>query len=145
MRLTKLATRQLTAAAAALLLLAPLAAHAEGDAAAGEKAFGKCKACHAITAPDGTSIVKGGKTGPDLYGVVGRGAGVDFNYSPSMVSAHEKGLVWDETNLVAYLADPTAFLKDYLADPSAKSKMTFKLSKGAEDIAAYLTSVVKSE
>ena len=38
----------------------------------GEKEFNKCKACHTIQAPDGTDVVKGGKTGPNLYGVVGR-------------------------------------------------------------------------
>ena len=32
---------------AALAALLPFAAHAEGDAAAGEKAFAPCKSCHA--------------------------------------------------------------------------------------------------
>lgn len=45
------------------------------DAANGEKEFRKCKACHTIEAPDGTAVVKGGKTGPNLYGVIGRKAG----------------------------------------------------------------------
>ena len=47
---------------------------ASGDAAKGESDFKKCKACHAIVADDGTEIVKGGKVGPNLYGVVGRAA-----------------------------------------------------------------------
>ena len=46
-----------------------------GDVEAGEKAFKKCKSCHMIQDADGENIVKGGKTGPNLYGVVGRTAG----------------------------------------------------------------------
>ena len=41
----------------------------------------------------------------------------------------------------AYVADPAAYLKSALGDDSAKSKMSFKLASGAEDIAAYLVSV----
>ena len=41
---------------------------AAADAAAGEKVFGKCKACHKIDGKDGT--------GPHLNGVVGRNHGV---------------------------------------------------------------------
>ena len=45
--------------------------------------FGKCKACHSIIAADGTDIVKGGKTGPNLFGVIGRPVGSldGFTYS----------------------------------------------------------------
>ena len=39
-----------------------------GDAVKGESDFKKCKSCHSIVASDGTEIVKGGKTGPNLYG-----------------------------------------------------------------------------
>ena len=58
-----------------------------------------------ITAADGTVIQKGGKVGPNLYGVVGRQAGTypDFKYGPSMVEAGEKGLVWDETTIADYI------------------------------------------
>ena len=51
-----------------------------GDAAKGEKEFNKCKACHMIQSPDGEDIVKGGKTGPNLYGVVGRHFAVEEGY-----------------------------------------------------------------
>jgi cytochrome c len=128
--------------AASLALAAP--AFAEGDAAKGEKEFRKCKACHMIVADDGTEIVKGGKTGPNLYGVIGRAAGsTDFKYSDVMKEAGQTGLVWDETELVAYLADPTKYLEERSGDAAGKSKMTFKLAKGGEDVAAYLASVVK--
>lgn len=113
-----------------------------GDAAAGEKTFKRCKSCHAITADDGTSIVKGGKTGPNLYGVVGRPVGTleGFKFGDSIAAAGAAGAVWDEENLAAYVTDPAAWLKDVLSDPSAKSKMTFKLKKGGEDMAAFLAS-----
>lgn len=129
------------AAAASAALCGP--ALAAGDAAAGEKVFSKCKTCHSITAADGTVIQKGGKVGPDLYGVIGRQAGTypDFKYGPSMVEAGEKGLVWDEATLAEYVQDPTKFLRTDLGDDKAKGKMIFKLTSGAEDVAAYLQSV----
>lgn len=111
-----------------------------GDAAKGEADFKKCKACHAITASDGTEIVKGGKTGPNLFGVIGRqiGSFPDFKYGDSIVAAGADGSVWDEASLAAYLVDPAKWLQDKIGDPAAKSKMTFKLAKGGEDMAAYL-------
>lgn len=125
--------------AALFALSAPVFA---GDAAKGEKDFKKCKSCHMIVADDGTEIVKGGKTGPNLYGVIGRTAGTaDFKYGDSIVAAGAAGLVWDETNIVAYIADPKAFLVETTGDAGAKSKMSFKLAKGGEDLAAYLASV----
>ncbi|WP_164660636.1 cytochrome c family protein [Tropicibacter sp. Alg240-R139] len=116
---------------------------AEGDAEKGKKAFNKCKACHTIVSDDGETILKGGKTGPNLYGIAGRTAGtVDgFKYGKSLIEAGENGLVWDEANFAEYTKDPKKFLKTYLDDTSAKSKMSFKLKKGAEDIYAYLESV----
>ena len=121
----------------------PTLAQAAGDAAAGEKGFKKCKSCHMIVADDGTVIVKGGKTGPNLYGVAGRQAGTaeGYKYGKSTVQAGEAGLVWDEEQFVAYLPDPKKFLRTYLDDSSAKSKMSFRLKKGGEDIYAYLVSV----
>lgn len=125
--------------AASLLFAVP--AHAQ-DAAKGESEFRKCKSCHSIIADDGTAIVKGGKTGPNLYGVIGRKlAATDFDYGEGIREAAAKGLVWDEANLTAYVADPTAWLEEVTGDPAARSKMTFKLARGAADVAAYLASV----
>ncbi|WP_170425915.1 c-type cytochrome [Ruegeria arenilitoris] len=129
--------------ATAIVGLLALPAHAEGDAEAGKKTFNKCKSCHMIADPEGEVIVKGGKTGPNLYGIAGRTAGTveGFKYGDSIVAAGENGLVWDEETFVSYAQDPKAFLKDYLGETSAKSKMTFKLKKGAEDVYAYIVSV----
>ena len=114
-----------------------------GDAAKGEADFKKCKACHAIIAADGTEIVKGGKTGPNLFGVIGRqiGSVADFKYGESIVAAGADGSVWDEASLAAYVADPAAWLKTKTGDAAAKTKMTFKLAKGGEDMAAYLATL----
>lgn len=132
----------------AILAVAAIAspALADGDAAAGEKAFKKCKACHTIANGDNV-IFKGGKTGPNLYGVIGRTAGTydGFKYKDSIVAAGEAGLVWDEANLAEYVADPKAFLKEYLGDDGAKTGMSFKLKKGGEDVATYLKSVGPAE
>lgn len=132
----------LLAATFAALAAAPALA---GDPAAGENEFKKCKACHSIVAPDGTEIQKGGKTGPNLYGVVGRAVASDpdFKYGDGIKEVGEKGKVWDEAALAAYVADPTAWLKENSGDDKAKSKMTFKLAKGGEDVAAYLASVAQ--
>lgn len=110
-----------------------------GDADKGEKTFKKCKACHMIE-NGGETIYKGGKTGPNLYGVIGRTAGSyeGFGYGNDLVAAGEKGLVWDEASLAKYIEDPKAFLREYLDDGGAKSKMSYKLKKGGDDVAAYL-------
>ena len=125
------------------LLAFAVPAFAEGDAAKGEATFKKCKSCHSIVAPDGTEIQKGGKVGPNLFGVVGRtiGSYPDFKYGDSIVSVGAAGQVWDEAALAAYVADPGAWLKQATGDAGAKTKMTFKLPKGGEDLAAYLASL----
>ena len=88
-----------------------------GDAAAGEKVFKKCKACHAIEAGKN-------KVGPSLAGVVGAEAGKveGYKYSSAMM---ESGLVWDEATLDVYLADPKGVVKG--------TKMSFAGLKNEED------------
>lgn len=132
----------LIAIAAAIAVAGPT--FAEGDAAKGEADFKKCKSCHMIVADDGTEIVKGGKTGPNLYGLIGRAPGTapDFKYGDSILAVSESGLVWDEAELAAYVSDPSAWLAEKTGDSGAKSKMTFKLTKGQEDMAAYLATLV---
>lgn len=129
-------------ASLALLALA-VPALADADAKEGEENFKKCKACHSIIADDGTEIQKGGKTGPNLYGVIGRQVAsvADFKYGDSIAAVGATGAVWDEATLAAYITDPTAWLKEKTGDAAAKSKMTFKLTKDADDMAAYLASV----
>ena len=112
------------------------------DVAKGKKEFRKCKACHAITAPDGTSIVKGGKVGPNLYNVVGRPvASVEgFRYKDGIKELAETGAVWTEADIAEYMTDPSTYLEEKTGDPKAKSGMTWKQKKDQADIAAYLAS-----
>lgn len=118
-----------------------------GDAKAGEDVFKKCKSCHSITAPDGTAVVKGGKIGPNLYGVVGRqiGTAEGFKYGDGTIAAGADGSKWDEAMIAAYVVDPSKWLDEKTGDAALKSKMTFKLAKGGEDVAAYLASVAPAQ
>ena len=129
-------------AAAVALALAGATAYGEGngegDPVKGEKIFKKCSICHTIE-PD-----KKKPLGPNLLGVTGRQAGTaDFKYSDAMIAAGEKGLVWDQENIAEYVADPRAFLREYLDDEKARTKMSFKLKKEQDrkDVAAYLESL----
>lgn len=136
-------TKFILLAATTAALAAPALA---GDPALGEQEFGKCRACHSIIAPDGTEIQRGGRTGPNLYGIIGRpiGSETDFSsYSGSILALGATGAVWDEASLATYLANPTDYLRAALADDSAKSNMSFKLAEGGADVAAYLASVAQ--
>lgn len=121
----------------------PPALHAQGNVETGETLFNKCRSCHAIISPAGEVVQKGGRTGPNLYGLVGRQAGIveGYRYGNSLVEAGEAGLVWDLDNFVAYTADPRAFLRQITGDNAARSKMAFRLPKGAEDVFAYIEHV----
>ncbi len=136
--MTKLWIAALTGA----MLAAPAFAQ-DGDAAAGEAAFNQCATCHAIVADDGTVIAGRAnvRTGPNLYGVVGRQAGSyeGFRYRPDIVAAGEGGLVWDEVALTAYLQNPGAFLTETLGK-NARSGMAFQVRDPAEaaNLAAFL-------
>jgi cytochrome c len=72
------------------------------DAVVGKEAYKECAACHSI---------KSGETllGPSLAGVYGRKAGAveGFRYSGPL---KKSGVVWDDGNLDAYIADPQAVI-----------------------------------
>ena len=124
--------------AACVIGLASGAALAAGDVDAGEKVFKKCKACHSVE--EG----KTKPTGPNLFGVFGRGAAeAEYKYSEALLAATEKGLVWDEGTLDGYLTDPKEFLEGFLGDSKLKNKMKFKLKKEKQraDVIAYLQSL----
>lgn len=126
----------------AALALAPAAA-AAADPAAGEREWRQCRSCHMIVAPDGETIQRGGRVGPNLYGVVGRQAGTveGFRYSASLVEAGAAGLVWDEASLAEYLENPTGFLRSHTGDNSVRSPMNYQMRSGAADMVAYLASL----
>ena len=112
----------------AALVMAATPALAEGDAAAGEKVFIKCKACH-----ENEQGVN--KIGPTLKGIVGRkSASVEgYAYSDGMKAKGDAGQVWDEATLAAYLPDPKAYVPG--------TKMAFAGLKNPQevlDVIAYL-------
>lgn len=137
--------KALTLSAAALLALGATPSFAEGDAEAGEGLWRSCRSCHAITDADGTTIQRGGRTGPNLYGLPGRAVASQegFRYSAPLLefAATEEGAVWTEELFVEYVADPTAFLRSHLGESGARSGMSFRMTSGAEDMWAYLASV----
>ena len=125
------------------VLAAP--AFAAGDAEAGAKVFNKCQTCHVVANEAGEVLAgRNAKTGPNLYGVVGRAAGTypEFKYGESIVALGASGYTWTEADLAVYLADPAKFLKEKLGDDKAKSKMSFKLTNETEaaNVAAFLAS-----
>ncbi len=102
--------------------------YAAADVAAGEKVFGKCKACHKIDGGDGT--------GPHLNGVVNRAKAsiAGFGYSEVLVSMAADA--WTPENLEAFLTSPKAY--------APGTKMSFAGLPKVEDranVIAYLASM----
>ncbi|WP_414471918.1 c-type cytochrome [Microvirga sp. M2] len=99
----------------AAILLAGLAQAQAQDAAAGEKVFAQCRACHQI-GPNAKNAV-----GPELNGVIGRHSGSveGYNYSPANKNS---GLTWDE-----------ATFRDYIQNPKAKVPGTKMIYAGLKD------------
>lgn len=101
---------------------------AAADAAAGEKVFAKCKACHKLD---------GGKgTGPYLNGVVGRNHGsvADFGYSEAILARASEA--WSPEAMNEFLANPKAY--------APGTKMAFAGLPKVEDranVIAYLASL----
>jgi cytochrome c len=87
---------------AAAALLAPAVPAVAQDAAAGQRVFAQCRACHT---PD-----QGGRNGvgPNLWGIVGKQAGQreGFRYSANMQELAQGGLTWTTENLDKYLNNP---------------------------------------
>ena len=106
-------------------------AFAAGDAAAGEKVFAKCKACHQVGEGAKNAVA------PQLNGISGRKAGSaeGYNYSEAMKGS---GITWDE-----------ASFKEFIKNPKAKvpgTKMAFvgvKNPAQLEDLVAYLKDATK--
>lgn len=121
--------RRLTLTLATALAFAPFAAIAEdGDAAAGQRVYNQCRACHTIN--------EGGRNGvgPNLHGVFGRAAGSveGFRYSASM-REWSPGQSWTEANLRTYLANPKS-----LVPRGSMSFAGLRNPQQISDVIAYL-------
>ncbi|KJZ17546.1 c-type cytochrome [Loktanella sp. S4079] len=110
--------------------VAEVAFEITGDAAAGERVFRRCAACHAVG--DGAEA----KAGPVLNGIVGRAAGIaeGFDYSPALLEfAAAQELIWVPETLDAFLTKPREYIDG--------TKMTYAGLRKEEDRAnliAYL-------
>lgn len=98
------------------------------DAAAGEKVFKRCAACHAV-GPGATN-----KAGPELNGLIGRKiAGVEsFGYSDALKTFGE-GKTWDEATLGAWFENPKA-----LVAGTSMSFVGLKKEDDRKNLIAYL-------
>jgi cytochrome c len=96
------------------------------DAAAGEKVFATCKACHQV----GPAAKNG--IGPTLNGLFGRHTGSVEGYAYSTANK-ESHLVWDEPTFTEYIKNPKAKIPG--------TKMLFagiKDEQKIKDLIAYL-------
>jgi cytochrome c len=96
------------------------------DAKHGATVFQRCAICHSNTKGAGAKI------GPDLFGVVGRKAGTqpNFSYSAAMKKA---GFVWTPQKLLAYVQHPQMVVPG--------NRMAFggiSRAADAQDLVAYL-------
>ena len=139
MRLTLIVATTILCAGPVLAQEAPV-----GDAAAGEEHFSRqCVACHVVQDAAGEVLAgRNARVGPNLYGVIGRVAGglEDFDYSELMETYGATGAVWEEANFVAYVQDPTGFLREATGETSGRSKMAYQVrdEQEAHDLYAYL-------
>ncbi len=102
--------------------------YASADAAAGEKVFGKCKACHKVDGSDGT--------GPHLNGSVDRAKAsvAGFGYSEALLAMAADA--WSPENMNAFLISPKAY--------APGTKMSFAGLAKPEDranVIAYLATL----
>lgn len=89
-----------------LMVVASAAVADQADLVAAESQFKKsCGTCHVAVADAGP------RQGPNLFGVVGRKAGevADFKYSEAFAKG-SGGIVWDESTLDRWLADPQSVI-----------------------------------
>ncbi len=132
--------------AVAALVAGPVLADGHGgpgDAEKGAREFRACAACHTIIDADGEKLAgRGAKTGPNLYGIIGRTAGTveEFRYRDGLVDAGEAGLVFTAENLGAYVEDPAGFIREFLGDDSARVTMAKQRVRNIENLIAFLAS-----
>ena len=112
-----------------------------GQALSDEARWRDCRTCHAVEAPDGSVLARGGRSGPNLYGVANRplatAPGFRF-YSDDLRAAGATGARWSEDNFIAYLANPDQFLRSVTGNPAAQSGMHVELRSGGRELFTWL-------
>jgi len=124
-----------------LMLLSTTLAVAGESATRGEDLFGKsCAACHSIIAENGRLIAGNGRdNAPNLNDLTERSPGSDSNYryGVSLASYSAQTPRWDQEAFVAYVMDPTGFLRSRLGDRRAQSRMSYRVRYEADAIDLY--------
>jgi cytochrome c len=111
------------------------------SASANDRIWSDCRTCHNVTAPDGSVLARGGRSGPNLYGIAGRRLAGDSDfrlYSSALTAAGARGLTWTRENFAAYLANPEQFLRSATGDANARTEMHVQMRQGADAIFDYL-------
>ena len=132
-----------------ILALAPALAvlvFAGQGARADERLWANCRTCHMVTAPDGTQLARGGRSGPNLFALAGRPMGSDPSfrlYSDALAALGATGRRWTEGDFVAYLANPDQFLQSATGNASARSDMHVAMRQGGPEIWAYLKGLAR--
>lgn len=124
----------------ALATLLVLAASA-GQAMADEARWRDCRTCHAVEAPDGRVLARGGRSGPNLFGIANRPLASDSGfrfYSDDIRAAAASGARWTEDNFVTYLASPDQFLRNVTSNSGAQSGMHVELRSGSRELFNWL-------
>ncbi len=127
--------------AARIASLALFASLAAAPVLADDPRWRDCRTCHAVTAPDGSVVARGGRSAPNLYGIAGRAlaADPDFRfYSDDLRAAAASGARWSQENFVAYMTDPDQFLRSVTGNPDAESGMHVELRSGAREVYEFL-------
>jgi cytochrome c len=103
-----------------------------------------CRTCHQVQAPDGTVLARGGRAGPNLYGVTGRELAGDTGfrlYSEGLLEAAQTGARWTQDNFNAYLAGPDQFLQSLTGDSTLESGMHVALRADGTALYRWLQEV----
>ena len=114
-----------------------------GEAQLGEHEARACRGCHVFDVDK-----RARPTGPNLATIYGARAGQseDFKrYSQGLKLLADKGLVWNERNLDAYIKAPQPFLEATTGIAGVKHGMAFNMPDAAKraQVIAYLKSLAE--
>lgn len=108
------------------LLVTGDAALAQGDAAAGERVFARCGACHVVDQEQN-------RVGPHLVGLFGREAGSVESFGRYSDAMKDADITWDEETVKQYVKDPRGYIPgNIMAFPGLKDE------EDLENLIAYL-------
>ena len=115
------------------IVLSPVVAEDDLERAVLLHEFKWCRYCH-VMQPGAAE-----EPGPSLYRIFGRQAATvpGFYYSEAFLNAGERGLIWDEQTIDAFITDPQAYIPKnrmvhgpvVIADPERRKRVINLLKK----------------